>query len=408
VRGNVNALWSGGAGTLISAGGNWTGGIRTDQYVGFQSGGSVPATVTVDAATNLRGLYFAAGPGTTQGFTFSGSETLTVGRGGLTNYVSWRQTFSAPLRLGDHQVWEVGSTGVTAAAIDTNGKVLEITGDGTTRITGAVSGSGGLALSGQRLELAGSSSYSGATWAHAGTLVVDGTIAGSSGVVVDAGATLGGVGRVTTISGAGTVGPGNSPGILTATSVNPAGGLDFNFEFGKTGSPIWATGSASGNDVLRLTSGSAPITSPLSAGNVVNVYLGVESLALGTTFQGGFFTDASADFLTSIENATFTYFVLGNGSGTATTYNGQGYYLLDTAFWSAFERVDVSTVNVGTADFAGGGVTNGRVMQLMVVPEPDAAWLAVAVAAAAAVGRRVARRTVRTARAAGDDGSGRS
>jgi hypothetical protein len=190
--------------------------------------------------------------------------------------------------------------------------------------------------------------------------------------------------------------------------VNPAGGLDFNFEFGKTGSPIWATGSASGNDVLRLTSGSAPITSPLSAGNVVNVYLGVESLALGTTFQGGFFTDASADFLTSIENATFTYFVLGNGSGTATTYNGQGYYLLDTAFWSAFERVDVSTVNVGTADFAGGGVTNGRVMQLMVVPEPDAAWLAVAVAAAAAVGRRVARRTVRTARAAGDDGSGRS
>jgi hypothetical protein len=305
-------------------------------------------------------------------------------------------------------VWEVGSTGVTAAAIDTNGKVLEITGDGTTRITGAVSGSGGLALSGQRLELAGSSSYSGATWAHAGTLVVDGTIAGSSGVVVDAGATLGGVGRVTTIAGAGTVGPGNSPGILTATSVNPAGGLDFNFEFGKTGSPIWATGSASGNDVLRLTSGSAPITSPLSAGNVVNVYLGVESLALGTTFQGGFFTDASADFLTSIENATFTYFVLGNGSGTATTYNGQGYYLLDTAFWSAFERVDVSTVNVGTADFAGGGVTNGRVMQLMVVPEPDAAWLAVAVAAAAAVGRRVARRTVRTARAAGDDGSGRS
>jgi len=407
VRGNVNALWTAGAGTLVSAGGNWTGGLRTDQYVGFQSGSSVPATVTVDAATNLRGLYFAAGPGTTQGFTFSGSETLTVGRGGLTNYVSWRQTFSAPLRLGDHQVWEVGSTGVTAAAIDTNGKVLEITGDGTTRITDAVSGSGGLALSGQRLELAGSSSYSGATWAHAGTLVVDGTIAGSSGVVVDAGATLGGAGRVTTISGAGSVSPGNSPGILTATSVNPAGGLDFNFEFGKTGSPIWATGSASGNDVLRLTSGSAPIANPLSAGNVVNVYLGVESLALGTTFQGGFFTDASADFLTSIENATFTYFVLGNGSGTATTYNGQGYYLLDTNFWSAFERVDVSTVNVATADFAGGGVTNGRVMQLMVVPEPDAVWLAVAVAAAAAVGRRVARRTVRTARAAAD-ASGRS
>jgi hypothetical protein len=219
--------------------------------------------------------------------------------------------------------------------------------------------------------------------------VVDGNIAASSGVILDAGAALGGTGRVSAISGAGMVGPGNSPGILTATSVDSSGGVDFSFEFGNTGAPIWATGTASGNDVLRLTAGT-PITSSLGAGNAINVYLGVASLALNDTFQGGFFTDASADFLSSIQNATFAYFVLGNGLGSATTYNGQGYYLLDTSFWPAFDEVLVSTVTVPSANFAGGTVTNGQVMQLVVVPEPGAALLALlgAGVAAAAMRRR--------------------
>jgi hypothetical protein len=224
---------------------------------------------------------------------------------------------------------------------------------------------------------------------HSGSLVVDGNIATSSGVAIDAGAVLGGSGRVSTISGAGLVGPGNSPGILTATSVAPAGGLDFGFEFEKTGAAIWATGTASGNDVLRLTAGSSPFTTALGSGNSIDVYLGVTSLSLGDTFQGGFFTDASANFLSSIQNAAFTYYVLGNGAGTAKTYNGQGYYLLDTSFWPSFDTVTVSTVSVASANFADGTVTNGQVMQLVVVPEPRAIGLAIMGAAlAAAVFRR--------------------
>jgi len=121
----------------------------------------------------------------------------------------------------------------------------------------------------------------------------------------------------------------------------------------------------------------------------VDVYLGASTLSFGETFQGGFFTDASASFLSSIQNAEFTYYVLGNGLGTAKTYNGQGYYLLDTSFWPSYESVTVSTVSVASANFADGTVTNGQVMQLVVVPEPGAIGLAVlGVALAAAVRRK--------------------
>ena len=82
--------------------------------------------------------------------------------------------------------------------------------------------------------------------------------------------------------------------------------------------------------------------------------------------------------------------MLGNGAGTAKTYNGQGYYLLDTSFWPTFESVTVSTVSVASANFADGTVTNGQVMQLTIVPEPGAIGLAImgAAIAAAALQRR--------------------
>ncbi|MEI6239027.1 MAG: PEP-CTERM sorting domain-containing protein [Planctomycetia bacterium] len=394
VVGNPSATWQGGSGGPttqddLSRTGNWSSNsVPTDLYTLFSGTSTAVRSIDLNAAVNLRGLAFKGTATGTLGFTFSGANTLTIGRGGLTNYDTSRQTFSNTVALGDTQYWDVGSGGVTAASINTNGWLLEIAGSGTARITGAVSGSGGLALSGNRLELTGSSSYTGGTWVHSGALVVNGNIAASSGVALDAGVTLGGSGRVSAISGAGIVGPGNSPGILTATSVNPTSGLDFNFEFGKTGAPIWATGTASGNDVLRLTAGSSPFTTALGSANAVDVYLGVTSLALNDTFQGGFFTDASASFLSSIQNAAFTYYVLGNGLGTAKTYNGQGYYLLDTSFWPSYETVSVSTVSVASANFADGTVTNGQVMQLVMVPEPAAIGLALLGVALAAVARR--------------------
>lgn len=367
VVGNVSGTWVGGSGSPtqqndLSRALNWSGNtIPSDLYVLFNGTSTTVRAVEVNAATNLRGLAFRSSGTAGDGFTFSGASTLTIGRGGVTNYDADRQTFQAPITLGDDQYWDVGSGGVTAGAISTGGNLLEIAGSGTARITGAVSGAGGIALTGSRLELTGTSSYTGATWVHAGTLVVDGNAAASSGVTVDAGAALGGSGLVAAVGGAGSVDPGNSPGILTGPSVDPSGGLDFNFEFTQTGSPVWSSGTASGNDVLRLTSASAPFAAALTAANGVNVFLDVASLSLSDVFRGGFFTDRDAAFLATVQNASWNWYL--RTPGGTTTYNGVSY-----SPYTGPYSFSISTV-AETATFAGGSEA-GYVTQFLVVPEP--------------------------------------
>jgi hypothetical protein len=366
VAGNPSNTWVGTSSQNISNRGAW--GLSpptsppSDKYVLFDAataGGG--RSVVVDAAVNERGIYFKSTATAADGFTFSGASTLTIGRGGITNYDNSRQTISAPIALGSSQYWDVGSGGVTAGAITTAGFLLEVAGSGTGIISGAVSGSGGVALSGSRLEMSGTSSYTGGTWVHSGAIVVNGSIATSSGVTVNAGGGLAGSGLVAAIAGSGSIDPGNSPGILTAPSVNPAGGLDFNFEFTQLGSPTWGTATASGNDVLRLQSAATPFTASLTSGNAINVYLDVASLGVGNTFRGGFFTDRDADFLASIANASFNYFLAAEG-GTVS-YGGNAY----NAYTGPY-TFDWSTV-VEAAAFSGGSET-GSVSQFVVVPEP--------------------------------------
>ena len=196
--------------------------------------------------------------------------------------------------------------------------------------------------------------------------MVNGSIASSSGVSVAAGATLGGSGTVPTISGAGLVSAGNSPGILTAASVNPAGGLDFAMEFTHTGSPTYGSPTASVNDVLHLTGG---FSSNFGPGNAVSVYLEVASIAAGQQFHGGFYTDASSNFINTISGAAYNYYVLGDGHGS-NLFNGTYYYTLgqyDATHGNSFS-VALSTV-AETANFGSGNVS-GQVTQFAVVPEP--------------------------------------
>jgi autotransporter-associated beta strand protein len=319
------------------------------------------ALVNVDGANVWNGSVSIAATGGAYGIR-SDAGTLTI-----------NGAVQRTLSLNDTRNWEIGGAGDVVV----NGAVQVVSAQG---VMGLLKfGSGSLVLNNA------ANTYSGATTVGAGKLLVNGVLANTSGVTVNAGAVLGGSGSIAaTIAGAGLVSPGNSPGITTASAVNPTGGLGFAFEFTAPGSPDYTAPAASLNDVLRLTSGT-PFTAALTGSNPIDVYFDVATLGGGDTFRGGFYTDLAGDFLPSIENATYSYWVRGDGSGTDRTFNGQGFYSL--ANFGVGLSVAISTAPE-SADF-GAGTINGQVSQFVVVPEPASLALIAATAAAGwLVGRR--------------------
>ncbi len=235
------------------------------------------------------------------------------------------QNSTLDMKSGDAGLVSWGATPATftlgglqgARNLNMGGKTLQIGNNDTdTAYDGALDNGAMEKIGNGALLLTGVNTYGGNTTILAGTLLVDGSLASPS-VVVNAGGVLGGTGSLAgQISGAGLVSPARSPGTLTADSVNPAGGLDFGFEYTNP------TGSTSGNDVLNLT-GPTPFAQPLSADNTVGIYLGVPTLNAGDTFAGGFAV-TTGDLLSQIADGDFEYYILGAGP-SQVTFNGQTY-----------------------------------------------------------------------------------
>jgi len=243
-----------------------------------------------------------------------------------------------------------------------------------TDFNSVISGSGSVTQAGTgTTTLSGANTYTGATAVSVGTLVINGSVATSSGVSVSSGATLAGSGRVSSLSGAGSINPGNSPGILTATSLDMSGGLDFKFELTATGNPTWSVASSSVNDVLHLTNTSDPFASTsATSANVFDIYLGVASLGGGDVFNGGLFASPTGgDFGSLVSGGIYNYYVLGDGGGSHL-YNGANYYTLAeyNALLSAAWAINEGTLAVNGANFATGTV-DGYVQEFTVVPEPS-------------------------------------
>ena len=118
------------------------------------------------------------------------------------------------------------STG-TGGYIDQNGKIANF--------SGVFSGAGSLGftdtVAGGYIILSGDNTYTGATTVDNGAnVLVNGSIASSSGLTVASGGTIGGNGSLpsTTINSGGRLAPGNSIGLITASSLNfgPGGILE--------------------------------------------------------------------------------------------------------------------------------------------------------------------------------------
>jgi autotransporter-associated beta strand protein len=306
VAGNPAGTWEGGgesplSPSNLSSNQNWDG-VYSDQYVRFNAAETDYPSPLVNQNMALRGLYFLPTASTTDSFTFTGTNVLTIGRGGVVNYDNSPQLFNAPLRLGADQVWHPGPGGVTAANLNTNGFLLEMDQESTLTFTGAVTGTGGLAVGRGLMILQGNSTYTGDTWVHEGELRVNGSISASPNVRTGPGGVLTGTGAVANIRGAGTVRP--HPGTLTATQAIPAEGLNFSFTF--------PSQTLAGNPALRL-SGATPFSASLSASNLVEILFEAGPLVAGQTYRGGFFTDASSNFIGSIENAEWVFQVMDSG-----------------------------------------------------------------------------------------------
>ena len=351
VSGGVNAA----AGMTFSTDGYTV----TNSTIALTGANAASNTITTDASV---GATIASQLAGSNGMTKAGAGTLTL---------SAANTYTGGTVVSAGSL--VGTTTSLQGAITNNAAV---TFDQSTAGTysGVMSGSGSLTKSGiGRLSLSGSSSYNGATTVSAGDLNLSGGSITNSAVTVASGASLSGYGSVGTIGGAGAINPGNSPGILTTPEVDPSAGTTFNFEMTGT-APTYSNAASSVNDLIRIT-GATPFSQALAGNetNSINIYFSGAALFTGSTavqYQGGFFTDQSASFASSITNATYNYY-FANGAGS-TTYNGASYYSkaqYESLVLGTNMLITVSTV-AQTADFGSGDIS-GQVMQVQVIPEPS-------------------------------------
>jgi len=308
-----------------------------------------------------------------------GTGTLALNGGTFSSSGTFARTILNAVTIGgDVTLGNGASTGALTfnAATDLVGNTRTLTTATDVIFNGVVSNGGINKAGASNLTLGGANTYTGTTTINEGTLAVNGSLYNSGSVVVNANGLLGGSGSVGAISGSGTVGPGNSPGILTATSVNPTAGTDFKFEFTSL-NPTYSNATASVNDLLRLTASSSPFAGgTFTSENIISIYLNSEtindSLLAGpsTTFRGGFFVDGTYGLAEALNTASFAYYttsaLLGTAGSSAVDYNGTSYYALaNTAV-----KITLSNTAVTDAGFAT-GAASGTLLTFNAVPEPS-------------------------------------
>ena len=194
-------------------------------YVNFDGSGKISGTVGTLTLQSTSGKLYIDSYAGGHGNNFIGTVALPLGTVsawctdsfGLSNDV----VMSGTARL-DMPAMNLAIGSLSGAAgnnITLNSYTLMISSPSNTAFYGVLSGSGGgVTKSGTGLQtLAGPNTYTGPTTINGGTLLVNGTNSGAGTVTVNAGATLGGIGRIGgSVTSSGVIVPGtNAIGTLT-------------------------------------------------------------------------------------------------------------------------------------------------------------------------------------------------
>jgi autotransporter-associated beta strand protein len=192
---NIGSSWPTGA--------NWVGGVApsdstTTDIASFGSGTVVNPSLSAQAQINS--VQFQSGA---SAYTLTGTSTLIIGSGGITNSATSLETFALAVRTSTSQTWTTaaGGTLVLAGSVNLNttgatSRTLTISGAGNTTFNGVLQNSfagstGNLALIASGiLTLAGANTYNGTTTLSSGTLNLNSTTALGTSVLVVGGGTL--------------------------------------------------------------------------------------------------------------------------------------------------------------------------------------------------------------------------
>ena len=273
--------------------------ITNNGYVRFNHASTAGSAALINNAGGIVDFSNSAGPG--------GAGRLSAGSiAGAGNYL-----------LGTNEL-TVGSSNLS------------------TEVSGVISGSGSLVKTGTgRLTLSGINTYAGATNVDRGVLRVDGSIVGSSGVMVNANGALMGTGTVggTAINSGGSLLGGNG---TAGTSLTISGNLAFQsgayylVEVNPvTASSVNVTGAA--------TLGGATVNAAFAGGYVAKRYTILTAGSLNGTFSPLVNTNLSSNFRTEISydaahaylNLTLSFVAL-PGSGLSGNQQNVGNAIVNS------------------------------------------------------------------------------